>query len=952
MINFFETLFEARERKFQQEKLFRGESVDLVARITTDGVLDQLSDYQISGVYQPTDNLSGPFYPMDAEIVDGKAILHWTGDNDFGKTSYNVWGLLTKDGKAAYPVCWRLNMAHSPSYPLSSVDPIPRTIDFSQYDLLNAPWLPLSGGVMDADATIGFPISGDVQNRIGKNGFEKIEETTTVTEALSGWCWHSILDPVPDYEIQWYSESDLANWDEQQQGVLRPDQNPRLRLCATKPEETITEISSIAKFSLPNDEEGDRTIATREWTQEKAIDKLDDYLPLSGGVINGDFAVSGVLSVDSKDVNFGLNNTRSDTSVGNRGTGLIVGNDNIHNNASGTTGKAIDIGFNNQLLQTSDTIVVGNDNKVSGSGIYSGTATVVGSHIVASGTAGRQVLYGASLSATGSSYTIGMGNYGTIGSNSVAVANGPNFTKFNVGANAVGIGVGLSSVANNSIAIGYGANTTSQRSIQLGEGSTTDAYQLNVFGKNVLSGSNYTLNRDRIPYLNEYETKVDAATEHTELSNDLTAWVEEHYPKPEPTGPLSKLTIRRNDETLIEYDPEYYQPQSVQIFVPTKVQDLDDGNTVVRKDELSTELSDYATVSFVNDSFNNASTYTDEQISGVRDSLSDYCQISDDYATEQYVQDYVAQHGGGSTGEISACLSSLEFENIDPLSGDITSYALSTYIAKLNEVIYALKRYTPPPHVVTGTTVTYTDNTVQTYEIVGELNKNNLPNYSTVKNIHIGSTVTSIGEKLFRDNTNLTSITFEEGIQEIKKEGLQNTHITEISIPSSMLSLDIDAFHSSKLVDVTVPGTVKYIGPSAFRDIDTLQRLYISDGVETIEDSFCFDSGDSVSSLSVRIPSYITEIKHDAFNGCEKLKNFIIPSACTTIGNVAFYYCSNYTPDLVVPSTVTSIGNNAFYYFATWTNAKIIFDGRTTAQVQAMSGYPWGADTSKIQGSL
>lgn len=187
MINFFETLFEARERKFQQEKLFRGESVDLVARITTDGVLDQLSDYQISGVYQPTDNLSGPFYPMDAEIVDGKAILHWTGDNDFGKTSYNVWGLLTKDGKAAYPVCWRLNMAHSPSYPVSSVDPIPRTIDFSQYDLLNAPWielsafdefvdglsndyLPLSGGTVSGDFAVeNFLSSTSSGVFLGKN---------------------------------------------------------------------------------------------------------------------------------------------------------------------------------------------------------------------------------------------------------------------------------------------------------------------------------------------------------------------------------------------------------------------------------------------------------------------------------------------------------------------------------------------------------------------------------------------------------------------------------------------------------------------------------------------------------------------------------------------------------------------------------------------------------------
>ena len=144
MINSFKTLFEARELKFQQERLFRGECVDLEARITTDGVMDALSGYEISGVYQPTDELSGPFYPLDAEIVNGKAVLHWKNTNDFGKNAYNVWGLLTKDEESSYPICWRLSFQHSPSFPLSSVDPIPRAIDFSQYDLINAPWLPIS----------------------------------------------------------------------------------------------------------------------------------------------------------------------------------------------------------------------------------------------------------------------------------------------------------------------------------------------------------------------------------------------------------------------------------------------------------------------------------------------------------------------------------------------------------------------------------------------------------------------------------------------------------------------------------------------------------------------------------------------------------------------------------------------------------------------------------------
>lgn len=577
MINSFETLFEARERKFQQERLFRGESVDLVARITTDGVLDNLSSYAISGVYQAVDDPEGQIYSINSEISNGKAILHWTDENDFGKNAYNVWGLLTKDGKAAYPIAWRLNFAHSPSYPLSAIDPLVRTIDFDNYDLLNAPWIPLSGGVMDADATIGFPISGDVQNRIGKNGFEKIGETTTVTEALSGWCWHSIPDPVPDYEIQWYSESDLANWDEQQQGQLRPDQNPRLRLCATRPEETTTEISSIAKFSLPNDEEGDRTIATREWTQENTDEKLNDYLPLSGGVVTGSLSAIG---------SFQSSNFKADASVG------------------------IMIGYNAKAK--SGSIAIGSSSDVTnayygGSNVAVGTAAKIGS-------------------TSQTDCAVAVGNGATVNGN-----------------HGIAIGHAADAVGANSIAIGSSGSrvqATAPESIQIGGLSNglwtpnNTPHSLKVFDKMVLSGDNLTLNPERIPYLSAYETKVAAATEHQTLSTDLTAYVEERIgeiPQPEPPPVAGVLTIKKNETTIVEYNPDSSQNLTATITVPTKVTDLDDNIGIATQNELSTN---YATKSEMNNSFNNARSYTDEQIEALSSTYETKQHASDTYQTK------------------------------------------------------------------------------------------------------------------------------------------------------------------------------------------------------------------------------------------------------------------------------------------------------------------------------
>lgn len=160
-INQFTTVFEARERKFQTEKIFQGEDVDLVARITNDGVPQDLTGYSVTGYYQPTDypgtDNASVFYSLTAEISQDKksVIVHWTYDKDFGKPSYTVWALLTKGDEHVYPVSWKVNLAHSPGYPAGETpEPIPQTLDFSQYNLVNDIWLRLTGGTVDGNVEI------------------------------------------------------------------------------------------------------------------------------------------------------------------------------------------------------------------------------------------------------------------------------------------------------------------------------------------------------------------------------------------------------------------------------------------------------------------------------------------------------------------------------------------------------------------------------------------------------------------------------------------------------------------------------------------------------------------------------------------------------------------------------------------------------------------------------
>lgn len=651
MINSFETLFEARERKFQQERLFRGESVDLVARITTDGVLDNLSSYAISGVYQAVDDPDGHIYSINSEITNGKAILHWTDENDFGKNAYNVWGLLTKDGKAAYPIAWRLNFAHSPSYPLSAIDPLVRTIDFDNYDLLNAPWLPLSGDTMYENSFIRFPVSEDTSIQFDKDGIEKLSATTLTTEPMSGYCWHTIIDPVPDYEIQWFTESELANWNYEES--IPPWQNSRLRLCATKPAETHTDVSTIVNLSVPNDEEGDRTIATREWAQENTDEKLNDYLPLSGGVVTGSLSAIG---------SFQSSNFKADS-----GVGIMIGY-----NAKAKTGS----------------IAIGSSSDV--------TNAHFGSSNVAIGTAAKI----GSTSQTDCAVAVGIGT--TVNGN-------------------YGIAIGHAAAAEgaNSIAIGSSGSRVqalAPESIQIGGLSNglwtpnNTPHSLKVFDKMVLSGDNLTLDPERIPYLSAYETKIAAATEHQTLSTDLTAYVEERIgeiPQPEPPPAAGILTIKKNETTIVEYNPDSSQNLTATITVPTKVTDLDDNIGIATQNELSTN---YATKNEVNNSFNDARSYTDEQIEALSstyetkqhatdtyqtksDAVADLAfvngkinnvatDLSTNYATKSEIPQVPVQSVNGHTGDVV-----LSASDVSALQCEVGNYGNIVYIPEQRDTL-------------------------------------------------------------------------------------------------------------------------------------------------------------------------------------------------------------------------------------------------------------------------
>ena len=81
---------------------------------------------------------------------------------------------------------------------------------------------------------------------------------------------------------------------------------------------------------------------------------------------------------------------------------------------------------------------------------------------------------------------------------------------------------------------------------------------------------------------------------------------------------------------------------------------------------------------------------------------------------------------------------------------------------------------------------------------------------------------------------------------------------------------------------------VRSIGNSAFKDMASINGVYIPSGVTSIGD---YAFAECISMNSVSIPSSVTSIRRFAFSGCTNLPSVSIPSGVTSIGGGVFKGC-------------------------------------------------------------
>ncbi|MCL1938035.1 MAG: leucine-rich repeat domain-containing protein, partial [Candidatus Azobacteroides sp.] len=178
----------------------------------------------------------------------------------------------------------------------------------------------------------------------------------------------------------------------------------------------------------------------------------------------------------------------------------------------------------------------------------------------------------------------------------------------------------------------------------------------------------------------------------------------------------------------------------------------------------------------------------------------------------------------------------------------------------------------------------YEDNVSTTFGIVDWFK-----NCSSIQTLYLGRQYTGMA---FKGISTLQNLTIGSSVTSIETDAFSDCAINTVTIEDDTVALDFSV----------------YLEPFSNSSIDT---LYLGRNINSgFFDYPCPFQKDSTLK-SVTIGNDVTVINSNSFYKCTGLQSLTLGNALTSIGESAFYGCSSLT-GLSIPNSVTSIGSEAF----------------------------------------